>query len=219
MSNGGAYDLMEILTEYANGGVDPNDELYGYLCTTDMERFRKWRTRLDRVRAITVKSNSKKGKKAELIGRIYERLIRVLLDGCSKVFAHDGNVHSTTSEIDFLIRIQPTAVVIPMLREAGNHALGEAKCISTSLKTEWISEFVGRLIEHNARLGLLFIASPPKKLQVSQRTAIAIHSATQRWVVPFGITQMNKINDGENFLRLLSDQYTRALSHLTDIHI
>jgi len=88
-----------------------------------------------------------------------------------------------------------------------------------TLKTEWINELAGLLPIHNATLGILFTVCPSKRLRSEQRTAIALQSITGKRVIPFGLKQIQEIENGRNFLELLAEQYTSALTHSTDLQI
>jgi hypothetical protein len=94
-----------------------------------------------------------------------------------------------------------------MLQDASTHILGEAKCYSSGLKTEWINELVGLMAFHGTKHSILFVASPSKKLQTAHRFALQGHSLQGNYVVPFGMAQIKKIMAGSNFLKVLGDQF------------
>jgi hypothetical protein len=215
--------MRDYLADLMSRSTEPNDEILDYLCSVDIPRYKKIRARLNRVRDFSVSGNSllarqKRGQKSNLVGKLFEQLIRVILDSC-QILRHDGNVRSTISEIDFRIRIEPLARMVPMFDGVGPHAIGEAKCLTTGIKTEWINELAGTLGSHSATLAILFTASPSKLLRADHRTAIAIHAARGAKIVPFGVKQLDEIAHGKNFLRLLSDQFVCAMTHTGDLHI
>lgn len=214
-----SYELTSLLKDMTDNEMDPNEEIYSYLSKTDTEKLAFWLTRLSRVRDIKVQGKKNAGRKSNLIGRIFERLIRVLLDGCSAI-THNGNIRTTVSEIDFRITIQPLATVIPMLRDAGTHAIGEAKCVTKGLKGEWLHELSGILTTHSSKLAILFTACPPKKVRSDHRSIINIlNIGSGHRIIPFGITQLEKIAAGENFLKLLNDQHVCCVTHSNDLAI
>lgn len=217
-----SYLMSDFLKDLCEKDIDPNDEIFRYLSRTDVARLSMLRKRLERVRAYAVPAGvgakARKGKKARLTGALFERLVRVLIDGCN-VFAHDGNIRSTISEIDFRIQLQPTSNAVPILRNAGPHILGEAKCLTSGLRSEWINELAGLLPVHGANTAILFTASPSKKLRADHRTAIAIQAARGAVIVPFGLKQIGEVESGGNFLALLSVQHLRSTTHSTDLDI
>ncbi len=218
-----SYRLLELLRDMAAQGKDPDDEVYAYLCTTDLKRLKHWLARLERVAALPttgsgIKAKAKRGQKSNLIGTIFERLIRVLLDGCKGIH-HDGNIRTSTSEIDFRVKFGPLASAIPMFRAAGTHGIGEAKCLTSGPKTEWINELAGLLGTHGATLAILFTACAPKRLRGDLRTAIGMHAVQGKAIVPFGLKQLHQVRDGDNFLRLLADQHVDVATHATHLQI
>lgn len=217
------YSLEDFLHDLSIKGISLNDQIYDYLSVTNTDRLAQWIARLSRVRDFEVKGNSKearalRGKKSNLIGRIFEELVRTILDGCNAL-RHDGNIRSTTSEIDFRIVIEPSGLCIPMLKDNGTHAIGEAKCLVSGVKTEWFNELAGILTTHSATLAILFTASPPKKLNTNHRQALALLAAKDHRVVPVGLTQINEVASGGNFLKILSEQYIRVTTHSNDLAI
>jgi hypothetical protein len=219
-----AYGFVEFLNDLATNNVKPNDEVYKYLCQVDIGALDRWAARLARVQSFEIKGNSKKsksrkGKKSQLVGKLFERLVRVLLDGCPNVLIHNGNIRTTVSEIDFNIQLQPLAQAIQMFQGIGALAIGEAKCVDSGPKVEWINEFSGILDAHNSKLGILFTACAPRPLRSEHRTAIAIHCGHGKFIIPFGMGQISKVKQGENFLKMLSDQHASAISHVNGLSI
>ena len=218
MTAGAFLDLAKFLQEQPN----PDEEIYKYLSITDRIRLGQWLDRLQVVRDFPIPTGKKKkikqAQRSRLQGKILEQAVRVLLDGC-KCISHGGNVRSTTSEIDFLIKIGPTGIVVPALRKAGTHLLGEAKCYATAPKTEWVNELAGLLPSHGTNVAILFAASPPKKLHSEIRTSIAIHSGRGISIIPFGLTQFGRVLSGENFLQVLDDQAVKASAHLSSLSV
>lgn len=217
-----SLDLQSFLEILAQESVTPNDEIFAYLSNTNISRLKEWMVRLKKVRDFSIPRNKKtpqkKTQKNRLLGKILEEAVRVLLDGC-RCLQHDGNLRTTTSEIDFLLRIETLGLAVTILRDVGPHVIGEAKCYSSAPRTEWVNEFIGILQSHGARLGYLFTACPPRNLRSEIRTAIAIHAGAGKQVVPFGLTQFERILNGENFLKVLSEQTVLAKVHAASLSV
>lgn len=210
--------MEELLKNLVSNHIPPNDQIYSYLCTTDVARVTSWLHRLDRTQQIAVKTKVDKGRKSALVGAIFEHLVRCLFDGCHALSCLN-NVRSTTSEIDFLVQVEPLGLAIPFLTGTGTHLLGEAKCVMKGLKKEWIDELRGIMQLHQAKKSLLFTAVPSRKVTREARIAIALHAAQDHLVVPFGRAQINRVINGENFLKLLSSQSLLASNHLSMLEV
>lgn len=213
-----SLSMEDLLKQLINNQVAPNDQVYGYLCTTDVARVTSWLRRLDRTQLMPATSKVDKGRKSALVGAIFERLVRCLFDGCHAL-ACLNNVRSTTSEIDFLIGIEPLGLSLPFLTGSGTHLLGEAKCVMKGLKKEWIDELRGLMQVHGTRRSVLFTAVPPRKVAREARVAIALHAAQDHLIVPFGRTQIDQIINGGNFLKILARQSLQAGTHLSALEV
>lgn len=209
-------DLYSFLSFHKN----PNEEIYNYLSATDIPKLEHCLNRLEKLRAYSPPKGNRKaqGKKSRLLGLMLEKISRIFLNGCN-CLSHNGNVRTTTSEIDFLIGVEPTGLLVPFLADAGTHIIGEAKCYSSGPKTEWVNELAGLLPNHQAKIAFLFTACPPKQLRSEFRVAVAMHAARGVTIVPFGLTQMRQVKNGQNFLRVLVDQAIAAKSHLTTLMV
>lgn len=210
-----AFWLKTIVT---SGGGNPNDQLFEYIAPTNRPRLEHRLNRLQKLRTLKFSSAKKRGKHSRLVGLAYEQLVRGLLNG-SQALRYLHNVRSTTSEIDFLLQVEPFGVLCPILNYASSHVLGEAKCHSSAIKSEWITELQGLLIAHNAKVAILFVGCKPQKVPASVRQAIALFSVTGYHIVPFGETQLEEVRQGANFLRVLSEQYTRVLAHASTLEV
>lgn len=213
-----SFSMEDLLGHLITNNVDPNDQVYNYLCTTNVRRLKDWLQRLDRVRAYKATSKEDRGRKSALTGKVFESLVRCLFDGCHAMTCLN-NVRSTSSEIDFLIQIQPMANALPFLHSVGTHLIGEAKCILKGFKKEWIDELRGIMETHNTKRSVLFTAVPSKKLSREPKMAIALHAATGNLIVPFGLRQIDKVLKGENFLRVLGLQTLQASNHLSTLEV
>jgi len=220
---GSDYQMDSFLHDLVSKNVRADDKILEYLSTTNVAKLGKVLLRLNRVRALDCKvlaasSKRKKKKKqlegqqARLVGMLLERAIGVLLEGCKSVLEFDSNVRTTTSEIDFLMRMTALSTVVPMLRDAGTHVMGEAKCYSSGLKSEWFNELVGLMGIHGTSHGILFVASPSKNLMPAHRFTLQSHSIMGKHIVPFGMAQVNQILGGANFLKVLGNQFVAMRS-------
>lgn len=226
------YNLLNLMEDLKDSGVDISSQMFQYFCETDLNRLATWRRRLEVVRSYrysgeAAKSRVKKkvwtkkermGKQSSLKGKVSEALIRTLLNGC-KVLRCGDNVRSTTSEIDFLIFLQPTAKYFQFLGESRTHLLGEAKCYDKGPKKEWVDEMAGTTDTHGTDFGILFTLCPPRKIHSDMRYAIGLHGARGKTILPLGFTQIDKVLKGENFLQVLSDQYVLTSVHSSDLWV
>ena len=218
------YDLLSYLKDCRDNNSSPDDAVYETCCSVDISELRKIRDRIIQIRALSGKHAPAKrakefrGRQSKHVGLLLERLMLKLLVGCS-ILPTVNNIRTTMAEVDYLVTIGPLAAVIPMFQDAGTHSIGEAKCVSGALKTEWVNELVGLLSAHGATLGLLFTAAPSKKLVVGLRTTLTVHAAKGFNIVPFGLAQLEQVIAGDNFLKVLSQQYVRVRTSSTDLEI
>ncbi|TLN00323.1 restriction endonuclease [bacterium] len=221
-----AYKLLELLKDLSSQGVSINEDIYEYLSTTDLMAVEKWYGRLQRVKsysfdpgrpqgALRTKKRTIKerlGTQSALKGRLLEKLIQAILDGC-KAISYGHNIRTSSSEVDFLIKIEPLGGHLPMFNSGLTHIIGEAKCYDKKLKKEWVDELAGTASSHNTNFGILFTLCTPRRVHRDMAVSIAIHAAKGNRIIPFGAAQVEQVRKGENFLKLLSDQYVKALTH------
>jgi hypothetical protein len=235
------YAMHDLLQDMASGGVPLDDKILAYLSVTDTRRLKELLARLQIVRHMDVKAiaasraaaNAKpntprkhtivkqkgvEGAKSRIVGMLFERIVQLLCDGC-EAFTAVTNVRTSTAEVDVLIQLGPTAALIPMLRAAGSHMLGEAKCYTSGMKTEWVNELVGIMEQHNCDHSVLFVASPSKTLNVEHRHGLQLHAKGGKMIVPFGLKQLMEIANGSNFLSVLSRQYVSVKTGATSLAI
>jgi len=199
-----------------------NDPLYEWIVPTNRPRLDCLYKRLEKVVDWKSTKTGAAGKKDQarrslLIGRLYERLLRLLFNGGSVSVV--ANVRSTSNEIDLLIKIEPAAYVIPFLRKAGTHMIGEAKCHAKAPSSELVNETAGFLPNHQATVGLLFVFCKSRTLKSDVRSAIAMHGARGISVVPVGRKQLQAIRDGAPVMRIITDQSIEAANHLSKLAI
>ena len=97
--------------------------------------------------------------------------------------------------------------------------LGEAKCYTSGMKSEWVNELVGIMDQHNCDHSVLFVASPSKTLNVEHRHGLHLHARGGKMIVPFGLKQLAEIANGSNFLSVLSKQYVSVKTGATSLAI
>ena len=224
--------MNEFLRDLVANNTSPDDEIYNFLCATDITRLTTLLKRLDRVRASDASALNKlrpkhhkyhakksiQGQQTRLLGKLLEKIMLELLSGCHGIQV-GANLRSTTSEIDFMVQVGPTALVIPIFKSAATHLIGEAKCYSSGFKSQWVNELVGLMQTHSTSHSILFTACPSKVLRSDHRHLIQLHGMKGDRVIPFGLAQVKEIAGGKNFLRVLSDQYVRVLNATSDLAI
>lgn len=217
------YQMDRFLLDLVSNNVKADDKILSYLSITNVVKLGKVLKRLDRVRnldckalATTTKRKKKKkqleGQQSRLVGMLLEQAIGVLLEGCKSVLEYDGNVRTTTSEIDFMMKITTLSNVVPMLNNVGTHVLGEAKCYSSGMKSEWLNELVGMMGIHGTSHSILFVASPSKNLLPAHRFTLQSHAVMGKHIVPFGMAQVKQVLAGANFLKVLGNQFVAMRS-------
>jgi hypothetical protein len=97
--------------------------------------------------------------------------------------------------------------------------LGEAKCYTSGIKSEWVNELVGIMEQHNCDHSVLFVASPSKTLNVEHRHGLQLHARGGKMIIPFGLKQLTEIANGSNFLSVLSKQYVSVKTGATSLAI
>jgi len=235
------YPMLDMLKDMASGGVPLDEKILAYLSVTDTRRLKQLLGRLEYVRDmdvkaiaaaraaynadpaarrphIIVKQKAVEGEKSRMVGALFEKIVQLLCDGC-EAFTTVTNVRTSTAEVDVLIELGPTAALIPMLRAAGSHMLGEAKCYTVGMKTEWVNELVGIMNQHNCDHSVLFVASPSKTLNIAHRHGLQLHAKDGKMIVPFGLKQLSEIANGSNFLSVLSRQYVSVKTGATTLAI
>jgi hypothetical protein len=228
------YAMHDLLQDMLKDNVPLDEKMLAYLSVTDTTRLKGLLDRLQKVRDFNVKAiaatrraanlapaskrmhvkvklKSVEGAKSRLVGQIFERIVNLLCDGCA-VFSTITNIRTSTAEVDVLIELGPSAALIPMLRSAGTHMLGEAKCYTSGMKAEWINELVGIMDQHNCNHSVLFVASPSKTLNIEHRHGLQLHARGGKMIIPFGLKQLTEIANGTNFLSVLGRQHVSVLT-------
>ena len=118
-----------------------NRQIYEYLAPVNRDRLARRLRRLQWVKSQKFSgpgADQKRGRASALIDKLFEHLVRGILQDC-KALKYVKNLRTTTAEIDFLIQVEPIGFGwIPMLKEVGNHLIGEAKLpIENEKRVEW----------------------------------------------------------------------------------
>lgn len=195
-----------------------NDQIFEYLSPLDRPKFEKVLKTLNRALRAKVKGKSRQGAKSLLIGSLFERLLGLLFDGKGAVSVLK-NIRSTTSEIDLLLQVEPMGQFVPMLRDAGTHLIGEAKCRADAPSSALTDKFAAFLQNHNAKLGVLFVNCSSRSVPLQCRMSISLQWIRGTQVVPFGRKQLEEVRKGAPFLRVLRDQHMQAMNHMTKLAI
>lgn len=227
------YDMEQFLDDILSSGIKLDDHIYEYLCKVDRVRLKDLLARLNKVKAINASEVSRArkmhgvrkptvreitGKKSKLVGQLFEEIIQLLFENCQCITS-TSNVRTTVNEIDFLISVGPSGVIVPFFKNVNNHLIGEAKCYTSGVKVEWINELIGVMHAHNTNHSILFLGCDSAQLRSDKIHLLQLHCSRRDYVVPFGMGQLNQIVQGANFLKVLSEQYTRVLDGVNKLAI
>jgi hypothetical protein len=220
-----SYNLAEFIEDISNGNENiSNEAIYSYIAGNKCPSISRRKKRIERLRTYKVKGtgasvNEKRGRLARLIGIAFEGLIVSLFRG-NKAFDIETNIRTETAEIDVVVKVKPLGITIPFVRQIGTHAIGEAKSyLNAGPKIEWINELGGSLKTHAATTGILFFGCTPRKLRADIKTALYLQKTNQVRVIPFGIKQIEQVQNGSTFLKELEKQYFKVELNATDIEI
>ena len=210
-------ELMPYLMDLEPGAA--TDPLLEWLAPVDRKKLAGARKRLECVLKIKVKTVGDRGRKSNLVGRLYEAIVDLLFSRGDAVSIH-SNVRSTTSEIDTLLSVKPLGKqFVPFLAAAGTHIMAEVKCKSGPPKVELVNELAAFSGTHGTNDSLLFVNCTSRRLHHTIRTQIALHWVKGQKVVPIGKAQLNEIEGGRPVLAVVADQYVAASASLTSLSI
>jgi hypothetical protein len=211
---------MSLLANKTSGQL--NDAIYEWALPVRKERIKCLYGRLLKLTAwkspnTGAAAKADQGRRSRVVGLVYERLLRGLFDG--GVLSVEQNIRTTTSEIDLLLKVEPTAYALPMLDGAGTHVIGEAKCHAKAPSSELVNELRGFIDTHSATLAFLFVFCTSRQIAPDARQAIALHGAQGRYIVPIGRKQLERVIAGEPVCRVLSDQRVHAANATTKLSV
>jgi hypothetical protein len=201
------------------------DEIYAWAIPTDQAKKDKIRLLYDELVSLTGPQSANKGAAAKttkgernrLVGQVYEKLLRLLFD--QGVLSVEGNIRTTTGEVDLLLKIEPSGCWLPLLRDLGTHVIGEAKCHAKAPSSELVNELRGFIDTHSAKLAFLFVFCKSRSLAPDARQAIALHGAQGRYIVPLGRKQIEQVIAGVPVCKILSEQRVHAANATSKLSI
>jgi hypothetical protein len=223
------FTAKDYIIGLVNNNIPLDDDLMEYICPTNRKRISQWLKRLEGVRSVDhglcaqlrraynsdpksirkhkhFKVASVQGVKSSLTGKILEKIIKTIFENCHAV-SSIANLRSSTAEIDVLLKLGVVASTIPIFRDAGSHILGEAKCYVSGFKQEWVNELSGLMGQHSCSHSLLFVGSPSKIMKIDHRHGLQLHATNGKCIVPIGLKQLKDVANGDNFLKVLGNQY------------
>ncbi len=207
----GIQELEDWLPIVHSTGAD-NDQLYEILCPMNSSMIANKIRRVRWLQEITapvdcgsVKSwNSKRN---YLVGLAFEGLVKEILRDC-KVLSFVERVRTPTNEIDFSMRLEPTHNWLAFLRSFPPVILGEAKCYSgNTASTAWLNKLNDIMNDCNTSVGILFTVVEKENIQRQFRRKVEDLALVKRYILPFGGKALDRIVNGENFLKILSEQF------------
>lgn len=172
-----------------------------------------------RVSTSRISKKSWQGKKSRLTGLCFEWFIKSLFND-SEIVVYLHSVNTSANEIDFLFQPLPEARLVPFLNKlAPTHFLGEAKCYTTkNLSVKWIDSLVGVMKTNTTNVAILFIFKKGKIQTPIKYKLKILESSDKTVIIPIGLTQIERILNGEHVFTVLNDQYVKVVStyrHLT----
>jgi hypothetical protein len=198
------------------------DELYEWAAPVDRAELEAQYKKLDAALVMRVRSGKHakedQGAKSKAVGAAFEAMLRVLFNSSGSLRVK-SNVRTTANEIDMLVTIDPSGVIIPVLRAIGTHFICEAKCHTKAPSATLVNGVVGFLELQSATFAILFVFCTSRALHRDARTAIAMHWMKGVSVVPMGRKQLEAIRKGAAFLRVLTDQHVEAANHITQLAV
>jgi hypothetical protein len=207
-------ELLEFLVQHQ---LD-DDKIYAFLCgSLNTARFRQLVHRIEIVvkaqQPAAVSKATWRGRQSKIKGRIFERLIEMILK-VVEPFKTWANVNTTTSELDVLVQIGPSGGIIPSLREWGTHFICECKFGYEHVSLQWVTNLNTVLQSHNANVGVLFSTRGTTmqgngKRAVHQIEILSVMTPA-KFIVCVDLWDLKVCANGSNLLRLLSQRYMEA---------
>ena len=220
VSNSGvtAQDLLEFMVRH---NVNDN-RIFEILCgTLNKPRYLQLLGRIDRINSMQKPARQPKvvweGRKNRVKGKLFELLIDLVLR-IVEPFTTWKNINTSTSEIDLLVQIGPTAMVIPALREWGTHFVCECKFSHDHVSIQWITNLGTVLQTHNSSVGLLFTSRGTSTRGNGARAVRQIEMLSvmmpARFVICLNSADLHACGSGVNFLRLVSQRYMEVKANV-----
>lgn len=222
-------DSLEAVLDYLAQNNTDDDKIYQSLAQLDAVRLRRTMRGLARVEAAawrarkTPRPKGKRdkaafeGQRSALKGRLYEQLVKLVVDGV-QCFASVANVHSSTNELDILVVLGPRALWVPAMREWGSHCVCECKYHNSHISTDWVTKLNTVLQTHHARVGLLFsrkgVAATGRGTHIRHALQLLAAGRDPRFIIPLTWDDLMRCTDGENFLKLVVHRYIEITAGL-----
>jgi hypothetical protein len=208
-------DSLEQFLRYMTENNIDDDRIYAYLCNVNIANLTKTLRRYDRVmnaiRPRTTTAKDWKQKQRNLKGRLFEKLLGVLLGG-TRPFTTWSRVQTPTNELDWLVQLGPMAQFVPALRLWGTHFMCECKSEDVYVSVTWVQKLAEIIQNHGASVALLLSMRGLAVKGNAKRAvnAIQLLSVQNKVIVCLDFEDVRQCVTGTNFLRLLSQQYTAA---------
>lgn len=207
-------DSLDTYLDFLTTHNIDDDALYDHMCQVNTHRLGVLLSRLKRVEAMTAprgKAGARfNSKRNNLKGRLYESVVKVLVDGVS-CFQSYTRVITSTNEIDILVQLGPSALFVPSLRLWGTHYICECKFHSTYVKNDWISKLNTVLETHSSSVGVLFsrkgVADRGNGAKVRTALQFLANKATPVFIITFDWSDLEACVAGENFLKIISERF------------
>lgn len=193
-----------------------SEDLCNYFYTFDSTIFETkysiLETELSSIAPAELTPKEKKqweGERSRRVGKAFEELCGCLLK-MTTIIDYHSDVSTEISEIDFLIHKtnELAANSFDVLKISNGFILGEAKCYAgNNFDGDWLAKVRARMDQHNTNLAILFVSVEKDKIRGKVVNNFTVNSAQSKYIIPIGRHCLNRIRNGENFLKLLSTQY------------
>lgn len=216
----GSFSNAELIQEFLKRDLFSGD-LMDYFYTFDSPEFEAKYAVLDaEINSTAPAGLSLKDKKSWVsnrgrrVGKAFEELCGSLLK-MTTILNYHSDVSTEISEIDFLIeKSSPAANSFDVFKISNGFILGEAKCYAgNKFDGDWLIKVRGRMDQHNINLALLFVSCQKDKFQGAPYKNFMVNSAQQKYIIPIGKNCLERLRNGENFIRLLSRQFDSLKSY------
>lgn len=153
--------LADVIDFLSREGID-NPSIWAHFDTTDKGKLATLCAQLDAVEMETYApavhigktkkafESEKNGKK----GKLFEEITSELMSGLT-CFGVRKDVTTATNQLDLLVQIQPSAMIVPAFRMWGTHFICECKFHDSGVKVDWVQKLHSLLTLHGANVGVL----------------------------------------------------------------
>ncbi|MGA8761373.1 MAG: restriction endonuclease [Candidatus Sulfotelmatobacter sp.] len=210
----GAVTAQDLLRFMVDNHID-STQIFDILCShLNQQEYRRVLAEIDAINASQKPPDLSKaaweGQNNQAKGHLFEELMEIILRSVEP-FTSWNNVHTSTSEIDILVQLGPTGLLLPALREWGTHVLCECKFSHDSVSIQWVTNLNTVLQTHNTTVGLLFttrgLSARGNGARAKRQIEILSVMTPARFIVCLNGDDLKLCAEGFNFLRLLSQRY------------